>query len=187
MKELAKHKMPAAMCALGIWQTKGLGIPQDAAAGLANVQKAADANYGPALYFVGNAAMNGEGMPKDESKGLSLIRDAAVLGSPQAQFTLGSIYELGRGVEVDKERSKRYFRLCAASGTAECEYRLARLLIGSPSRKESDWLQGIAWMELADSHGFGPAKTALASETDKLTPDQSQWVDRLQKQLERKQ
>ena len=98
---------------------------------------------------------------------------------------LGAIYEDGRDVEVDIARSKRYFRLCAASGTPECQFKLGLLLIRPPQRKESDWLLGIAWLELAQGHGFGPAKEVVATEEAKLTPGQSQWVMGLRGQLER--
>jgi TPR repeat protein len=187
MQDLAIHKYPAASYALGLWQIKGDGVPKDAAAGLNNIQKAADENYGPAMYFIGKAQWSGDLMPKDPVKGLSLIRDAAVLGSREAQFMLGRIYEDGKDVEVDLARSKPYFRLCAASGAPECQFKLGQLLIGSPQRKESDWLQGIAWLELAQGHDFDPARKAAATEEAKLTPEQSQWVARLRGQLERKE
>jgi TPR repeat protein len=166
---------------LGVWQTKGYGVPKDEAVGLANIQKAADQNYGPAMFTIGRAQLNG-----DPAKGLALIRQAAVLGSREAQFMLGGIYEDGKDVEIDLARSKRYFRLCAASGTPECQFKLGQLLIRSPQRKESDWLQGIAWLELAQGHEFGPAKAAVQTEVAKLTPEQNQSVTRLRGQLERK-
>jgi len=181
IQDLASHKYAAASYALGVWQTKGYGVPKDEAAGLANIQKAADQNYGPAMFTIGRAQLNG-----DPAKGLALIRQAAVLGSREAQFMLGGIYEDGKDVEIDLARSERYFRLCAASGTPECQFKLGQLLIRSPQRKESDWLQGIAWLELAQGHEFGPAKEAVETEVAKLTPEQNQSVTRLRGQLERK-
>ncbi len=128
--------------------------------------------------------MRGDFFPKDVSKGLSLIHEAAVLGSNPAQFTLGDRYEKGDGVGIDLERAKRYFRLCAAAGTPDCQFRLAKLLIDTPERSEQDWIQGVAWLQLAEGHELSAAKTVVDAETAKLTPQQAQWVARLKVQLE---
>lgn len=184
MQDLAKHKFAPADYIIGIWELEGDVLPKDVAAGLAEIQKAADKNYGPALFFAGNSKMRGDFFPKDVSKGLSLIHEAAVLGSKEAQFTLGDKYEKGDGVGADIERAKRYFRLCAAAGTPECQLRLAKMLIDTPERREQDWLQGVAWLQLAQAHGLAAAKPVAAVETAKLTPQQAQWVGRLKAQLE---
>jgi hypothetical protein len=63
---------------------------------------------------------------------------------------------------------------------------LGKILIKEPQRKESDWMQGIAWLELAAGHGLAPAKELADAEEAKLTPEQSPWVEGLAKQLERK-
>jgi TonB family protein len=184
MQDLAKHKFAPADYMIGIWELEGDVLPKDVAAGLAQIQKAADKNYGPALSFTGNSKMQGDFFPKDVSKGLSLIHEAAVLGSNQAQFTLGDKYTKGDGVDVDIERAKRYFRLCAAAGTPDCQLRLAKLLIDMPEHSEQDWLQGVAWLQLAEGHDLAAAKPVAAAETAKLTPQQAQWVVRLKAQLE---
>ena len=78
--------------------------------------------------------------------GLGFDDKTEQIGSRDAQFMLGGIYEKGTAVDPDQERSKRYYRLCAASAMPEWEFRLGRLLIDSPQRKEADPLQGIAWL-----------------------------------------
>ena len=186
IQDLSKHKLPGADYLIGIWELKGEVLPKDLEGGLANIQRAADKNYGPALYFMGQAQRQGYLMPKDPLKGLSLIRDAAVLGSKEAQLVLGEMYEKGDGVETDIGRAKRYFRLCAASGTPECQFQLGKLLLDSPQRRESDWLQAIAWFELAENHKLAEAREMARSEEAKLTPEQTKWVARLRDQLERR-
>ena len=182
MEDLAKHKMPAALYALGLWQNDGNGVPKDMAAGLINIEKAAEAHYGPALYFVGKKMIS-----ENDERGLSRIREAAGLGSTGAQFTMGALYEEGTKVDVDLAKAKRYFRLCASAAVPDCELRLGKILIKEPQRKESDWMQGIAWLELAAGHGLAPAKELAEAEEAKLTPEQSPWVQGLSRQLERKQ
>ena len=169
---------------VGLWELEGEVLPKDTTGGLSKIQYATEKNYGPALFFTGNSMMQGELFPKDVSKGLSLLRDAAVLGSGQAQFALGDKYERGEGVDRDIERAKRYFRLCAATGTPECQFRLGKLLIAAPQHGDQDWLQAIAWLQLAGDHGLAAAKTLGEPETTKLTPQQAQWVARLKAQLE---
>lgn len=130
--------------------------------------------------------MIGTSVPKDSEKGLALVRDAAMLGSPDAQFTLGDMYERGAGVAMDLERAKSYFRLCAASGTPECEFQLGKLLLATPQRKERDWLQAIAWVELAEDHKLAMARGVVEPELAKLTAEQAQSVAQLKSQLEHK-
>jgi hypothetical protein len=183
MQDLANQKFAPAVYMIGIWELQGYVLPKDAAAGLVKIQTAADKNYGPALFFVGNSTMQGDLMPKDPGKGLSLIHEA-VLGSHQAQFTLGDKYAIGDGVGIDLERAKRYFRLCSATGTPECQLRLAKLLLDAPVHKDSDWIQAVAWLQLAQGHDLAAAKAVADAETAKLTPQQAQWVARLKAQLE---
>ena len=161
-------------------------MPKDLAVGLANIQKAADKNYGPALFFIGHSKLQGTLLPKEPSEGLSMMQDAAVLGSKLAQFTLGDMYEKGNGVESDTARAKRYFRICAASGTPECQCRLATLLLRSDQRTEQDEIQEVAWLGLAKDHDLSAAKAAADSAAAKLTPEQADLVARLKPQLERK-
>ena len=86
--------------------------------GAALIRKAADANYGPAIYEIGLQYYQGDQVPRDAEKGLSLLRKSATLGSAQAQFLLGNLYAQGSGVPQDPARARSYLRLCAASGQA---------------------------------------------------------------------
>ncbi len=185
MQELAHHKYVPAEFIVGKWEIQGVVLPKDQANGLALVQHAAAKNYGPALYLIGDSYVKGDLLPKDAEKGYSLIRNAAVLGSRQAQFVLGGIYEHGSGVPTDTERAKRYYRLCAAAGTPECQYHLGKLLLAGPQRDEDQWLQAIAWLELADGHHLAEAQKLVDVEQAKLTSDQTRWIARLKPQLER--
>lgn len=186
MQELSDHKFAVADYLVGLWELRGEILPKHESDGLARIQRAADHNYGPALFFVGNAQVKGTLLPKNPAKGMALLQEAAVLGSTEAQFTLGKRYASGEGVAADLDRAKRYFRLCAASGQPECQFHLGQLLLTSPQRSEPNWLQAIAWLELAEGHGFTAAPSLLEPERAKLTPEQATWVARLKNQLEHK-
>ena len=187
MQELAKHKLPAAECAIGMWELNGDALPKDVSDGLARIQRAAKKNYGPALFVLANAQWRGDLLPKDAEKGLSLMREAAVLGSVDAQFTLGKMYERGDGVAVDLDRAKRYYRLCAASGTPQCQFQIGRLLLNSPQSSEADRLQGIAWLELAEGHNLALARGVAEPAAAKLSGEEEAQVARFKGQLERRQ
>jgi TPR repeat protein len=181
--DLARHNFPPAMCLVGNWKRKGEHVDKDPGGGLALVQKAAAKNYGPALYEIAICRMNGLELPKDFEKGLDEMRRASILGSAQAQFHLGNRYEKGDGVPRELDRAGRYYRLCAAQGVALCQYRLANLLLMEPGRRERDYVQAVAWLQLASEQGFQEATGAAASEAARLTPTQKDWVNSLKTQL----
>jgi TPR repeat protein len=111
--DLSRQKFPPAMHLVGIWELTGEHVTQDAADGLALIQKAAAKNYGPAMYEIAIRQIEGRDLPQDVEHGLETMRQASVLGSPQAQFYLGNRYESGDGVPRELDRARRYFRLCA--------------------------------------------------------------------------
>jgi len=117
MQDLCKHKLPAAMHMVGMWQITGQNLAKDPAGGLALVEKAAEKDYGPALYEVAIREIEGRDLPADAEKGMETMRQAAVLGSIQAQLYLGLRYEKGQSVPADAEHARRYFRLCASKGS----------------------------------------------------------------------
>ena len=186
IQDLARQKYPPAVYLLGIWEIQGEHVAQDPSDGIALVQKAAAKNYGPALYEVAIRQIEGRDLPKDSESGLAKMRNASILGSGQAQFYLGNIYEKGNGVEVDADRARRYFRLCAAQGVAQCQFRLANLLFRAADRPERDYIQAVAWYELAGNQDLAEAKEIAAREEAKLTPAQTNWVNTLKAQLVRK-
>lgn len=149
IEHLARDKFVPAMYLLGKWQDAGVGVPKDPDRGLDLIKKAADKNYGPALYEIGHRYLVGRGFPQDPEKGMKMIRESAVLGSLQAQYFLATHYESGEGFERDPARARQFYRLCAAKGDAKCQYNLGRLLFNQPQRKEREYLQALAWLQLA--------------------------------------
>jgi TonB family protein len=146
------------------------------------IQAAADANYGPALYEMGQYYLRGTLVRPDSARGLRLIHDAALLGSAAAQNDLGVRYENGGGVPRDTERARRYFRLCAAKGNALCQYRLARLLLSNQDCPERDRMQAIAWCQLA-SGNLPEARQTADDELARMSPRQIEWISRIRPQL----
>jgi Gram-negative bacterial TonB protein C-terminal len=64
MEDLSRQKFPPAMHLVGIWEITGEHVTQDAADGLALIQKAAAKNYGPAMYEIAIRQIEGRDLPQ---------------------------------------------------------------------------------------------------------------------------
>jgi TonB family protein len=186
MQDLCRQHFPAAMYTIGVWEMTGERVAKDPADGLALILKAADKNYGPALYEVAIREIEGTDLPKDREKGLKTMSQASILGSARAQYYLGDRYETGSGVPREPDRARRYFRLCAAKGVPICQYRLGSLLLAGPDRLERDYMQAVAWLQLAGDQNVAEARNMASIEAAELTPAQTSWVATLKAQLVRK-
>ena len=183
VQELSARKLPEAMYLLGKFSEAGERVPKDPDEALTLLKQAAEAKFGPAVYEVGRMYVDGNRLPKDEKQGLEMIRTAAILGSTQAQFFLGASYEAGWSLPKDADRARQYFRMCAAGGDATCQYRIGLLLLTGQKWIESDYLQALAWLDLAADQNMTNAIAVMSRERPRLTARQAEWVDRLKSQL----
>jgi TonB family protein len=186
IERLAKERYAPAMYGFGVLCRKGDGVEMDEERAFALVQAAAEKLYGPAMYEIARMYIDGGRLGRDPKKGFRMMRDAAQRGSQEAQFFLGASYERGAGIEKDPEAAQRYFRLCAAGGVAMCRLRLAMLLIERGERGERDYVEGLAWCELAADQGLAEAKQVLEREAAGMTPEQRSGVARMKEYLGRK-
>jgi TonB family protein len=187
IRKLAQQKYPPAMYLYGKLLESGDGIAQDRDAALRPIAEAAEKGYPSAMFDIGRMMMEGRRLKKDPDKGLELVRNAAILGNRRAQFFLGVAYLSGYGVPQDTERAHQNFRLCAAVGESPCQVQLAKLLLQNTSREERDFLQAIAWLELAAEDRNDEAKLILDQEHTALTAKQISWVNKLKTQLVQRQ
>lgn len=187
MEDLARQKFPEGMYAWGVILMSGELVPKDTDKGLEFIALAAQKHYGPALFEVGRMHLDGIGQTRDAEKGMQMIREAATVGSKKAQYFLGAAYADGeRGIDRDPDRARKYFRLCAAAGDGTCQFRLAKLLLEEPHRPERDYIQAIAWLQLAANHDVKEAGEILNGELPKLSREQVKWFYKLQEELVRK-
>ncbi len=187
IRKLAQQKYMPAMYLYGKLMEAGEGYPQDRDQALRLIFEAAQQNYPAAMFDIGRLMMEGRRLPKNPDKGLELVRNAAILGNKRAQFFLGVAYAGGYGVPQDTDRAHQNFRLCAAEGESPCQVRLAQLLLSNPAREERDFLQAIAWLELAAEDRNDEARLMLNQERTTLSPQQISWVKKLKSQLVQKQ
>ncbi len=184
--DLSRLKFAPAMHLAGLWMMRGEHGRTDIAAGFDLIQKAATKNYGPALYELAMHRIEGRDLARDSDKGLLEMREAATLGSRQAQLYLASRYERGDAVPQELDRARRYYRLCGAQGVALCQYRLGRLLYNEKDRPERDYLQAIAFFQLAAEQGLPEAQQLASQEAPNLTAEQTTWVAKLKRQIVQK-
>ena len=183
VRELAEQGYPAAQYAFGRWQINGENVDYDEKAGLLLLEKAAAKDDAQAIYVLALRRLAGQPSAEDLEKGLEGMKKASVLGSVGAQFSLGGRYELGNGVPREMDRARRYFRLCAAKGTDACQYRLGKLMLSTPALPERDFVQALAWLQLAADQGNVAAKDLFTREAAKLTAAQLAVVSSLKSQL----
>ncbi len=187
IRKLAQQKYPPAMYLYGKLLEAGDGVAQDRDAALPLIAEAAEKAYPSAMFDIGRMMMEGRRIHKDPEKGLELVRNAAILGNRRAEFFLGIAYSSGYGVPQDPERAHQNFRLCAAMGETPCQVQLAKLLLRNTTREERDFLQAIAWLEIAAEERNDEAKLILDREHATLSPKQVSWVNKLKTQLVQKQ
>lgn len=176
MQQLAEEGFLPALHAVGNWKRTGQYLAKDEAGGLELLRKAAARDHGPSCYELAHLKLETD---PGSVEGLAEMEHAASLGSAPAQYFLGSRLSAA----ADPERAVRYFRLCAASQVAACQFRLGRLLLHGAALRESDRLEGIAWLALAAERGMDESRGAADAELARLTPEQREWVRTLQRQL----
>jgi TonB family protein len=183
IQSLAQQKYPPAMYLYAKMLEAGDGFPRDPEQALRLIVEAAGKNFAAAMYEKGRMLLEGRRLPQDPGKGLELVRNAAVLRNRPAQFYLGSAYERGDGLlPQSADQARQYYRLCALQGETVCQVRLARLLLDR-LLDERDYLQAIAWLELADEKGDPQARVWLDQERSGLSAAQIQWVSKLKEQF----
>lgn len=187
LSKLAQQKYAPAMYLYGKLLEAGDGVAQDRDAAFHLIVEAAEKGYPSAMFDIGRMMMEGRRLQKNPEKGLELMRNAAVQGNRRAQFFLGVAYASGYGVPQDTERAHQNFRLCAAMGETPCQVQLAKLLLQSAAREERDFLQAIAWLELAAEDRNDEARLILDQERAALTEKQVSWVNKLKAQLVQRQ
>lgn len=187
LRKLAQQKYAPAMYLYGKLLESGDGVAQDRDAAFHLIAEAAEKAYPSAMFDIGRMMLEGRRVRKDPEKGLELMRNAAIQGNRRAQFFLGVAYLSGYGVPQDPERAHQNFRLCAAMGESPCQVQLAKLLLQNAAREERDFLQAIAWLELAAEDRNDEARLILDQERAALTEKQESWVKKLKTQLVQRQ
>jgi TonB family protein len=183
LQKLCSDNYSPAQYLYGTMLEQGRGVPADADQGFRLIEAAADEQFGPAMYQVAIARLQGRRLQKDPAAGMQLMEGAAQMGSVPAQAYMGQAYEKGDGVPVDLEKSSQNYRLCAATGDGLCQYHLGKSILEDAEHLKRNYVQAIAWLELASDKGVEEAKQALQQEAARLTPAQTLQANELKTRL----
>jgi TonB family protein len=183
LEKLAREGRAPAMYLVGMMRRSGGLLPRDVRKSIKLLRAAAAKKYGPAMYEVGMMQFSGNEAPLDREKGLTTLQDAAEFGSSQAQELLGGMYEAGESVQQELDRARRYYRLCAFAGVSACRLRLANMLFRTRASRGHDYVEAMAWYELASEQGVREATEVLNVERPKIPPRGMDSVRRMKASL----
>ena len=103
-------------CLLGLCYLNGIGVEKDVKRTVQLCRLAAEADYRPAYYTMGELYEQGTGVKKDLQQAAQCYRWAAMSGLPMAQFAVGRCYEKGVGVEKDQAEADRWYSAAGEAG-----------------------------------------------------------------------
>ena len=128
LQAAAERGDPAAMYNLGLLYSQGEGgLPQDYAAALHWLDKAARKKFPPAYYVLGIHHFNGLGVPLSRKNGVEWYFKAARAGVPDAMFQMGLCIQKGLGISVGLDKALLWFRRASDAGLPAAAYKLGTL------------------------------------------------------------
>ena len=136
----ADRGVPGANYNLGVWHLQA----RDPAAARASFERAAAADYAPAMSALGYLYLRGQGVDHAPERAAEWFGRAAALGFPEARYRLGELRATGCGLEHDLGAARREFEAAARAShpaaMAQLAYCLAEGLGGEPDPPgAADW------------------------------------------------
>lgn len=142
---------------LGYMEQMGLGIPTDAAAGIAKLEKAADLGHSGACTQLFSTYIKGTGVAEDRAKAYFY---AAKLADEKQDalmaYALAYAYLEGEGIPQDKTKGEHYLDIAARANLPDAVYAKAKRLMEAGSIRE-----GLPFLQQAASMGQRDAVTEL--------------------------
>lgn len=146
---------------LSIIHEGGYGVVEsDDAVALTLLQRAAAAEYPPALTRLGMRYYEGEGVTHSRPEGIRLWRRAAELNHVGAIYSLGVYYLFIHGVERDVAEGALWMRRAAEAGHADAQFDLGRLYERGEG-VEANAGEAFAWMRKAAVQGQSSARVRM--------------------------
>jgi TPR repeat protein len=110
MRRAADKGLPQAQHNLGVYYSRGMGVPKDAAEAVTWWRRAAESGLPSSQFNLGVKYENGDGVPKDAAEAVKWYRKAAEQGNALAQFNLGTMYANGDGVPKNVGEAVKWYR-----------------------------------------------------------------------------
>ena len=142
---LAEQGEAAAQYNVGIFYSKGFGVPLSDVEAVRWFTLAADQGLPDAQFAVGRAYANGEGVPENYVEAAKWFRSASVQGNLDAQTALGGLYLVGEGVPHDYSLGYMWIYLGSAIDTSEAKFLLgvANVYLAPSEREAAQARAGI--------------------------------------------
>ena len=121
---------------------------RDTAGGIEWIRKAAERQYAPAEFHMGQIHEFGFGVPADDRQALSWYRRAAEHGDPAGQRVVGEFYQKGRGVTGDLAEAARWFRRAADGDDLRAQYHLGQMYFDGTGGPR-DYASAYVWFAIA--------------------------------------
>lgn len=143
----------------GFMELNALGTMQDAARGIANLEKAAAAGVMPAAYQLFKIYTKGLGTAADEARALNYATQLADAGKDaQMAYVVADAYLKGKGVATDTEKGKAYLAKAVAAQVPAALYHHAWLL-----QEEGKAAEALAAYRAAAQQGHADAAVKAGS------------------------
>lgn len=120
----------------------------DTPQGVEWIRKAAEQQYGPAEFQLGQIYDFGFGATQSDGEALQWYRKAAAHGSAAAQRSVGEFYRKGRGVAVDAAEATRWLRLAAEGDDLRAQYQLGQMYFDGTGVAR-DYASAYFWFSIA--------------------------------------
>lgn len=123
-------------------------------------EKAAEQEYAPAQFELGEAYRNGAGVARNDKLAFQWYYSAAHQGYAAGQLLLGYCYERGLGTPQNMLQAFAWYRLAAEQGDSSAQFTLGyKYEFGEGIRKDRE--QAIFWYSKAAAQGHRDAKKVL--------------------------
>jgi len=186
LEELVKENHAGAQTYLGIILNSNYsgynkeGIPQDNAKSIELFKKAAQQNFGPAMFELCNCYCYGWDIPQDAVKAVEWCRKAADQGDAEAQEIYGSFHTDGYGgLPKDETIAFEWYRKSAEQGHRSAQCQMAHCYEDGMGVKE-DYKEALIWFHKAAEQGDIHALRCL-SERYRYQDDYDKAAECLQK------
>ena len=123
----------------------------------APLQRALDADYGPAYTMLGNIQFEGRGRPKDQAASLPNYQRAVELGYKPAASSVAWFHYTGTIVPQNRTEAARYYLMAAEADLANAQTQYAVMLLNGDGVARDDnasfrWAQRAATQQDAYGH-----------------------------------
>jgi TPR repeat protein len=143
---------------VGFCLQQGVGVVQDTTAGLALLEKAANADLTVAQVAMGQAAER----LKNYRDARQWYERAATAGDFQAEICIGDFYQYGNSVPKDMNEALRWMERAANRGNAYNQFLVGYWLNNGTDGIKVDKIKAMEWFRKAAENGYADAKRMLA-------------------------